>query len=113
MPDDAEGATIALHNAFLPRVTIVTLGDDGVIAYDGQLYRQQAVPAETIDPIGSGDAFMAGFIAGHLEDGVERGLSLGVGLEALKRTHRGDVVWCSRQDVLMALNQLPHQDIRR
>jgi 2-dehydro-3-deoxygluconokinase len=113
VPDDAEKATVALHKAFLPGITIVTLGDDGVIAYDGQLYRQHAVPAETLDPIGSGDAFVAGFIAGHLEDGLERGLSLGVGLAALKRTYRGDVVWCSRQDVLTALNQLPNQSIRR
>lgn len=102
-----------LHTAFLPRITFLALGDDGVIAYDGQLYRQQAVAAKTLDPIGSGDAFMAGFIAGHLEDGLERGLSLGVGLAALKRTYRGEVVWCSRRDVLMALNQFPNQNIRR
>ena len=85
----------------------------GVIAYDGQLYRQQAVPVETIDPIGSGDAFVAGFIAGHLESGPEHGLSLGVGLAALKRTYRGDVVWCSRRGVLLAQSRLPDQNIRR
>jgi 2-dehydro-3-deoxygluconokinase len=113
VPDDAEEAAVALHKAFVPAITIVTLGNDGVIAYDGQLYRQQAVPAETVDPIGSGDAFMAGFIAGHLEGGLERGLSLGVGLAALKRTYRGDVVWCSRQDLLLALRQHPNRTIRR
>jgi len=56
---------------------------------------------------------MAGFIAGHLEGGLERGLSLGVGLAALKRTYRGDVVWCSRQDLLLALRQYPNQYVRR
>jgi sugar/nucleoside kinase (ribokinase family) len=40
VPDDAEGATIAVHKAFLPRITIVTVGNDGVIAYDGQLPNQ-------------------------------------------------------------------------
>lgn len=112
-PDSAEDAVIALHKAFVPAITIVTLGNDGVIAYDGQLYRQQAVPAETIDPIGSGDAFVAGFIAGHLEGGLERGLSMGVGLAAVKRGYRGDVVWCSRQDLLLALRQDPKQSVRR
>jgi 2-dehydro-3-deoxygluconokinase len=67
----------------------------------------------TVDPLGTGDAFMAGFIAGYLEEGIQRGLAFGVGLAALKRTYRGDVVWCSRQDLLAALDRAHHKSVRR
>jgi 2-dehydro-3-deoxygluconokinase len=113
VPDDLEDGVTALHERFRPDITIVTLGDDGVIAYDRQLYRQPAPPVETVDPIGSGDAFTAGFIAGYLEDGLAHGLRLGVGLAALKRTYRGDVVWCTRQELLAALDQVQRKQVSR
>lgn len=56
---------------------------------------------------------MAGFVAGRLQDGIERGLSLGVGLAALKRTYQGDVVWCSRRERLAALQQVRRKHVRR
>jgi 2-dehydro-3-deoxygluconokinase len=112
-PDDAEGALAALHRRFLPRITLLTLGDGGAAAFDGEYHRQPALSAETLDPIGSGDAFVAGFVAGHLEGGVACGLLWGVGLAALKRTYRGDVVWCSRQVLLAALDQAEHKAVSR
>ncbi len=112
-PEDAEGAVIALHRRFRPTITLVTLGDQGAIAFDGELHRQPALPVETIDPIGSGDAFAAGFIAGYLEGGVDRGLTFGVGLAALKRTYRGDVTWGSRRQLLAALDQAQRGVVQR
>jgi 2-dehydro-3-deoxygluconokinase len=118
--EDAEEAVRALHTRFQPAITLLTLGDQGAIALapgsplgNGHLYRQPAPPVETVDPLGTGDAFIAGFIAGYLEDGLERGLALGVGLAALKRTYRGDVVWCSRQELLATLDQAGHTGVRR
>jgi 2-dehydro-3-deoxygluconokinase len=133
--EDAEEAVRALHTRFQPAITLLTLGDQGAIAFaqsrrppspappqvrvgrsplgNGHLYRQPAPPVETVDPLGTGDAFIAGFIAGYLEDGVQRGLAFGVGLAALKRTYRGDVVWCSRQELLATLDQAHHKSVRR
>jgi 2-dehydro-3-deoxygluconokinase len=105
VPEAAEAAVTGLHARFRPRLTVLTLGDAGAVAFNGELHYQAALPAETVDPIGSGDAFVSGFIAGYLEGGVRRGLQFGVGLAALKRTYQGDVVWCSRQDLLLALNE--------
>jgi 2-dehydro-3-deoxygluconokinase len=113
VPEDAEAAVTSLHTRFSPRLTVLTLGDAGAVAFDGKLHRQTALPSETVDPIGSGDAFVSGFIAGYLEGGVQRGLQFGVGLAALKRTYQGDVVWCSRQDLLLALNQGHGPAVRR
>jgi tagatose 6-phosphate kinase len=45
---------------------IVTLGKDGAIGWaDGRLWRVTSPPAQVVSPIGSGDAFAAGLIAGH------------------------------------------------
>jgi 2-dehydro-3-deoxygluconokinase len=55
------------------RIVVLTCGSRGAIASDGNT--RVAVPAEpvrdAVDPVGAGDGFDAGFIAGHL-----RGLSL-------------------------------------
>jgi 2-dehydro-3-deoxygluconokinase len=113
VPEEAEEGAAALHARFGPALTLLTLGDQGAVAFDGRLHRQAALPVESVDPLGTGDAFVAGFIAGYLEDGLERGLAFGAGLAALKRTYRGDVVWCSRQELLATLDQAGHTGVRR
>jgi fructokinase len=56
------------------RLAVLTLGADGVVAsLDGELVRQPAVPVETVDTVGAGDAFTAGMLhwlgeQGHLDD---------------------------------------------
>ena len=50
---------------FGPRVVIATLGTRGSIAYDGQrFYKEGIVPADTVNTVGAGDSFAAGFIHG-------------------------------------------------
>jgi 2-dehydro-3-deoxygluconokinase len=44
----------------------------------------------TVDPLGGGDAFTAGFLSGLLADGPRRGLELGGALAALKQSIPGD-----------------------
>lgn len=89
------------------RVVIVTLGSDGAIAFDGSdLVEQPGYDIEMVDPIGAGDAFVAGFLGGVLErqplkdffhtDGPSRDETLRRSLEianvcgALTCTRRGD-----------------------
>ena len=75
-------------------IAILTQGDEGAIALeaDGTLHDQPAFPAETTDPIGTGDSFVGGFLASYLEDGdVATALEYGSATAALKRTINGDL----------------------
>ena len=47
-------------------------------------------PFHTVDPVGGGDAFCAGFLHGFLHDGLRRGLELGGAAAALKQSIPGD-----------------------
>ena len=100
--DSGEAARL-LYERYQPRLVIITEGEAGAVAYDGTEHRATPPPVESIDPIGSGDAFAAGFIVGYLEDGVDTGLAWGVAYAAIKRTYRGDVVWAGRKELMDVL----------
>lgn len=54
-----------------PSLVAVKLGKEGSFATDGQTFwRQPASPAHTVDPVGAGDAYCAGFLAATL-DGLD------------------------------------------
>lgn len=75
-------------------VVVLTQGEEGAIAVDsdGTLHDQPAFPAETTDPIGTGDAFVGGFLAHYLgASDVSRALEYGSATAALKRTLEGDL----------------------
>jgi 2-dehydro-3-deoxygluconokinase len=71
---------------------VVTLGERGALAWhDGEVHRQDTYDAETRDPVGTGDAFVGGYLASRLDGGsVERALAYGSATAALKRTLDGD-----------------------
>ncbi|MBR0577063.1 fructoselysine 6-kinase [Proteiniclasticum sp. BAD-10] len=50
-----------------PKMVIVTLGEQGSIAYDGQFHRFGIVPCEVVDSMGAGDSYIAGFLKALLE----------------------------------------------
>jgi 2-dehydro-3-deoxygluconokinase len=97
-------AARALYECFHPRLVVLTEGEAGAVAYDGTEYRIPPIPADTVDPIGSGDAFAAGFIVGYREGGVTQGLAWASALAAIKRTYRGDLPWTSRDQVRAVLD---------
>jgi sulfofructose kinase len=58
----------ALRERFGSRLTAATLGEEGVLAWDGkQFHYAAAFRVETIDTTGAGDIFHAGFIYGLLQ----------------------------------------------
>ena len=72
---------------------VVTCGADGAVACrDGSLVDRPAFETETVAPIGTGDAFVGGFLSSRL-DGADLGTTLeyGAAVAALKRTIPGDV----------------------
>ncbi|WP_455361838.1 sugar kinase [Streptomyces sp. SYSU K21746] len=51
-----------------PRQAVVKLGAEGALAVvDGTVLTQPPVPVTVVDPIGAGDAFVAGYLAAHLD----------------------------------------------
>ncbi|MHC1783987.1 MAG: PfkB family carbohydrate kinase [Anaerolineaceae bacterium] len=48
-----------------PGLVIITLGDSGSLAYNGQFHYQKAVETRVVDTLGAGDTFIATFLA-HL-----------------------------------------------
>lgn len=96
------GAAVAesLFEKYSPKVVVITDGPRDSVAYDGTLHTSTPRPVTVVDRIGAGDAFVAGFLAGYLEKGVEFGLAMATALGALKLTYVGDVAWCTREEVL-------------
>jgi len=104
-PEDAEAAAREFAARYGVPLVVLTLGEQGALAFDGTLYRQPVYPAEPLDRIGSGDAFAAGFLSGWLAGDLERALKLGNASAALKQTFRGDFTWATREDVLELVDE--------
>lgn len=74
-------------------LTVMTVGADGVVAWDGAtLHRQPALPAVIVDRPGAGDALAAGVLHGWLAGDITLGLRYGVALAALALSQYGDMV---------------------
>jgi 2-dehydro-3-deoxygluconokinase len=84
-----------------PNLTIVlTLEEGGALLwYKGRIYVQSGYPLKPIDRIGAGDALVAGFLAGFLQENPPQGLAYGVAYAALKHTFIGDIAWCDLSDL--------------
>jgi 2-dehydro-3-deoxygluconokinase len=71
------------------------------IYYDGKFYEEPHYEnIEVIDRVGSGDAYVAGVLYGILADGdIERAMSVGNALSAIKNTVSGDMSISSKDEV--------------
>ena len=50
------------------RISIVTRGSEGAVVFDGsRMFKHPGYSVEMVDPVGAGDAFVAGFLAGIFE----------------------------------------------
>jgi 2-dehydro-3-deoxygluconokinase len=80
--------------------TVLTCGAEGAVALQGEeLLRRPGFNVTTVDRIGAGDAFTAGFLAGFLEGSAAKGLEQGLLMSALKMTLHGDLFRFSRDEV--------------
>jgi len=72
---------------------VVTRGEEGAVALQGgEAYEQPAYETDTLDRVGTGDAFVGGFLAKLLTGGsIPDSLEYGAATAALKRTMPGDV----------------------
>ena len=88
-----EAVAVELASTYDVDTVVVTRGEEGALARaDGETHVQPAFETETLDPIGTGDAFVGGFLARRLDgDDVPAALEYGAATAALKRTVAGDL----------------------
>lgn len=97
---DAEEVARGLQQAYHNQMVVLTMADKGAMVFDGQnIWYQDAYQAGSVDRIGRGDSFSAGFLYGYLNDDATAGLKFGNAMAALNQTLKGDFFWCSKQEV--------------
>jgi len=98
---DAEAISRGLADEFSFGTVVLTRGDEGALAVrNDDVYEQPTVETETHDPIGTGDAFVGGYLAARADGGsVADALEWGAATAALKRTVPGDVALVTREEV--------------
>ena len=84
---------------------VVTRGDEGALAiHDGVVSEQPAFETETVDAIGTGDAFVGAYLARHVAgDSVAEALAYAAATAALKRTMAGDLAVVTPDEVNQVL----------
>ncbi len=93
-------------------VLVLTLGKEGVIGGElqGQMVEQAAFTAEEVGRLGTGDAFVAGFLYRYLTgeervDKLVQALRWGVAMAALKLTIPGELSFVNRAEVEQLVQQ--------
>ena len=66
---------------------------------DGEVLESESPAFRTVDPLGAGDAFSAGFLLGMLEEGPRRGLEMAGAVAAFKQSIPGDFAILVREEV--------------
>ncbi|MDB5205886.1 MAG: hypothetical protein JWR72_961, partial [Flavisolibacter sp.] len=86
-----EESTRLLQDQFNLETVIVTLGGDGaIINHRGTMYRHEGIKVNVADTVGSGDAFLAGFIYNLLaKQSIETALNFASAIGALVATKFG------------------------
>ncbi|WP_136601602.1 bifunctional 2-dehydro-3-deoxygluconokinase/2-dehydro-3-deoxygalactonokinase [Salinigranum halophilum] len=103
---DDEAVARDLRRAFDIDVVVLTRGSDGALAVDAtDTYRQPAYDADTLDPIGTGDAFVGAFLARRLRGAsVPEALNDAAATAAVKRTLSGDLAVVTPAEVEAVLD---------
>ncbi|RDZ43811.1 2-keto-3-deoxygluconate kinase [Haloferax sp. Atlit-19N] len=98
---DAESVARGLAEDYGIETVVVTRGEKGSLAVSGGAVSEQGVyEAETRDAIGTGDAFVGGYLAKHLDGGsVAESLQWASATASLKRTVDGDIAVVNPEDV--------------
>ena len=106
--------TARLREEYGCETVVLTRGENGALAdTGGQTVEQSTIAAETVDAVGTGDAFVGGYLSQALRgESVERSLSYGAATAALKRTIAGDIAVVSEEEVERVLDD-EHDGIDR
>jgi 2-dehydro-3-deoxygluconokinase len=112
---DAETVARGLAAEFDFETVVVTRGEEGALAlHEGTATERGTFPTDTVDPLGSGDAFASGFLAERLDGAsIDEALAYGAATAALKRTVEGDMARVSADEVRAIVEDGGGADIER
>lgn len=100
---DGSAETIAtrLRERFDCEIVVVTQGADGALACTAEgCVTQTSYDTDTLDPIGTGDAFVGAFLSRYVRDApVAEALTWGAATAALKRTIKGDLAVSTEAEI--------------
>ncbi|WP_336021693.1 bifunctional 2-dehydro-3-deoxygluconokinase/2-dehydro-3-deoxygalactonokinase [Halobellus salinisoli] len=108
---DRDGDPVEVANGlrrdFDFETVVLTRGEQGSLAvHDGEVFEQDVYDAETLDPIGTGDAFVGGFLAKRIGGGdVGDALAYGAATASLKRTLGGDLAVVTPEEVESVIDE--------
>ncbi|WP_144906521.1 bifunctional 2-dehydro-3-deoxygluconokinase/2-dehydro-3-deoxygalactonokinase [Halobellus captivus] len=104
---DAVEVANGLRRDFDFETVVLTRGENGSLAvHDGEVFEQDVYDVETRDPIGTGDAFVGGFLAKRLHGGdVAESLAYGAATASLKRTLDGDLAVVTPEEVQSVIDE--------
>ncbi len=96
---------VKIIHSFGPKVAVLTLGDDGVIVYDGRKIYRRFIKKDKkrVDTTGIGDVFNSSFAAGMelFRGDIDKALDLSLKNAAAKVAHLGaQVGLLTRRDIL-------------
>lgn len=111
---DASSVASEFSSAYDIDRVIVTQGSAGATALvEGELFVQSTFESRNRYPVGTGDAFVGGFLAAYLGDeSPDRALSVAAATAALKREIPGDIATVDPADVESLLDS-PERNISR
>lgn len=82
------------------RLVALTLGGDGAIASSGdRTWVGRSFKVDTVDRVGAGDAYAAGFLVGFLLGDIDRAVAFGGAMAAWKHSEPGDFCYAERADI--------------
>ncbi|WP_136590593.1 bifunctional 2-dehydro-3-deoxygluconokinase/2-dehydro-3-deoxygalactonokinase [Salinigranum halophilum] len=98
---DAVQLAHGLATEFGSDTVVLTRGEQGALGIrGGEVYEQPVFEADTFDAIGTGDAFVGGFLTARAAGAdVERCLTYGAATASLKRTIDGDLALVTPAEV--------------
>ncbi len=101
MDDDATTVARKLATTYDFETVVITRGDAGSLAYHNDtIFEQGVFESDTLDPVGTGDAFVGGFLANRMAGGsIPDALEYGAATAALKRTIPGDIAVVTPEEV--------------
>lgn len=94
-----EATAIKMKKEYGNDIVVVTLGEKGSLARSTKTYHGKSYLLKEVNPLGTGDAFDAGFIYGYLKGGVRTGLDYAGAMAALKFTIPQNIPIVVKEDV--------------
>jgi len=95
-------------------IVLITRGHNGVFAYHNKkgAFSDPGYKIEVVDNIGSGMAFLAGFLVYYLNGkSMQQSLNFGNASGAINTTRRGATSYFNKKDVLAFMKTTPKNDI--